>query len=250
METGKTGEYFKYAIGEIILIVIGILIALFINNWNNRQKDNIREHKILIQLREDYSDNLLQLEDKIKMRTALIKSSLKVLDFVNDSPSIDVDKIIPEIINIIKDPTFDPIENNLISSGEISLIHNDSLKRILSRWTSDVKQVQQVELEWQKMRTDLLVPFLIKAGIARNVHSAAWKGIDTPIEFLDKTIDSRLTIEESQFSSLLNNETIIHELESIAASAISPNHVANLQSVTLRATIIKIIELLNSEIDD
>jgi hypothetical protein len=33
METGKTSKYFKYAIGEIVLVVIGILIALQINNW-------------------------------------------------------------------------------------------------------------------------------------------------------------------------------------------------------------------------
>ncbi len=38
METGKTGKYFKYAIGEIILVVIGILIALQINNWNENRK--------------------------------------------------------------------------------------------------------------------------------------------------------------------------------------------------------------------
>ena len=34
MEKNKTGKYFKYAIGEIVLVVIGILIALQINNWN------------------------------------------------------------------------------------------------------------------------------------------------------------------------------------------------------------------------
>jgi len=37
METGKTGKYFKYAIGEIILVVIGILIALQINIWNENR---------------------------------------------------------------------------------------------------------------------------------------------------------------------------------------------------------------------
>ena len=44
METGKTGRYFKYAIGEIILVVIGILIALSINNWNEdrKTKDTIK----------------------------------------------------------------------------------------------------------------------------------------------------------------------------------------------------------------
>lgn len=40
METGKTGKYLKYAIGEIILVVIGILIALSINNWNEQKKEN------------------------------------------------------------------------------------------------------------------------------------------------------------------------------------------------------------------
>ena len=40
---GKTGKYLKYAIGEIILVVIGILIALQINNWNEVRKDKIAE---------------------------------------------------------------------------------------------------------------------------------------------------------------------------------------------------------------
>ena len=39
LSEGKTGKYLKYAIGEIILVVIGILIALSINNWNQNQKD-------------------------------------------------------------------------------------------------------------------------------------------------------------------------------------------------------------------
>lgn len=34
LNKGKTNKYFKYAIGEIVLVVIGILIALQINNWN------------------------------------------------------------------------------------------------------------------------------------------------------------------------------------------------------------------------
>ena len=47
LSEGKTGKYFKYALGEIILVVIGILIALQINNWNEQQKENLFERKIL-----------------------------------------------------------------------------------------------------------------------------------------------------------------------------------------------------------
>jgi len=42
MGKNKTGKYLKYAIGEIILVVIGILIALQINNWNESKKYNVR----------------------------------------------------------------------------------------------------------------------------------------------------------------------------------------------------------------
>jgi len=43
----KTGKYFKYAIGEIILVVIGILIALQINNWNERRKERAQEQALI-----------------------------------------------------------------------------------------------------------------------------------------------------------------------------------------------------------
>lgn len=47
LNQGKTGKYFKYAIGEIVLVVIGILIALQINNWNEWRKDRVKEKIIL-----------------------------------------------------------------------------------------------------------------------------------------------------------------------------------------------------------
>ncbi len=52
----KTGKYFKYAIGEIILVVIGILIALQINNWNEKRKDVAKEQLILKQLQREYKN--------------------------------------------------------------------------------------------------------------------------------------------------------------------------------------------------
>jgi hypothetical protein len=48
LNEGKTTKYFKYAIGEIVLVVIGILIALQINNWNEKRKANIFEQEILL----------------------------------------------------------------------------------------------------------------------------------------------------------------------------------------------------------
>lgn len=58
LSEGKTGNYLKYAIGEIVLVVIGILIALQINNWNTNKTLSHEELKILTSLTEEFSQNL------------------------------------------------------------------------------------------------------------------------------------------------------------------------------------------------
>ncbi len=50
---GKTGKYFKYAIGEIVLVVIGILLALQINNWNEARKTRNKEMSYLTNIKND-----------------------------------------------------------------------------------------------------------------------------------------------------------------------------------------------------
>jgi hypothetical protein len=53
MEKNKTGKYLKYATGEIVLVVIGILIALQLNNLNENKKNNVFEKEILSQIQEN-----------------------------------------------------------------------------------------------------------------------------------------------------------------------------------------------------
>ncbi|MCC1485666.1 DUF6090 family protein [Winogradskyella immobilis] len=61
MEKNKTGKYFKYAIGEIILVVIGILIALSINNWNEDRKTKTYEKQVYTQIYKDIKADSLNL---------------------------------------------------------------------------------------------------------------------------------------------------------------------------------------------
>ena len=62
LSKGKTGKYFKYAIGEIVLVVIGILIALQINNWNENRKVQEQETRVYLELKSD----LLQTRNDIQ----------------------------------------------------------------------------------------------------------------------------------------------------------------------------------------
>ena len=66
MEQNKTARYFKYAIGEIVLVVIGILIALSINNWNEGRKGRILELQYLEGIKTDLESDLPHIENRLR----------------------------------------------------------------------------------------------------------------------------------------------------------------------------------------
>ena len=59
MEKNKTGKYLKYAIGEILLVMIGILLALQVNNWNENRKNSSIEKETLSNLKADLKSSLV-----------------------------------------------------------------------------------------------------------------------------------------------------------------------------------------------
>jgi hypothetical protein len=75
----KFSKYLLYAVGEIILVVIGILIALQINTWNQERKDRIKENEILLDLVENLEINKKILEENIEKLKLFDKSSEIVL---------------------------------------------------------------------------------------------------------------------------------------------------------------------------
>ena len=92
LNKGKTAKYLKYAIGEIILVVIGILIALQINNWNENRKDRIKENQILVDLKKslgaDIENQLIPNMVQIEQDRSNIESIIQTLQIklpFNDS---------------------------------------------------------------------------------------------------------------------------------------------------------------------
>lgn len=87
-----TGRYLKYAIGEIILVVIGILIALQINNWNESRKDRVLEKELLIDLKLTLESNIAILGGRTKYFNRGQKSS-KIIINVLDAHLPDHDSL-------------------------------------------------------------------------------------------------------------------------------------------------------------
>ena len=84
-------KYMRYAIGEIVLVVIGILIALQINNWNENQKSIKKGREILVDLRENLKSNTIQFHEDIEITKDVINSidivlnNITITKIYNDS---------------------------------------------------------------------------------------------------------------------------------------------------------------------
>jgi hypothetical protein len=80
----KTSKYFKYAIGEIVLVVIGILIALQINNWNEDRKIHQQELQIYSELKSDLSQTKKDIIEVISSQKKNISSSQKLFNAIKN----------------------------------------------------------------------------------------------------------------------------------------------------------------------
>ena len=248
MSESKTGKYLKYAIGEIILVVIGILIALQINNWNEQRKDRIKEQVILKQLQEDYKANLVQLEEKMTTRDKLINSAIKLLKAFDQPVGVIRDSLVKDIANAFHDPTYDPIQNDLTSSGNLTLIRNHRLKRLLSNWSSDVVGVREIEVTWSNSVNGEFDLILSELGLGRDV-SNSFMNDSQHLWLLDHNEESyKIEIGTSKLGAPLNEILTSRKLEGMLGSAITLNKAANLQSEALRLRILEILDLLETEI--
>ena len=82
LNEGKTSKYFKYAIGEIVLVVIGILIALQINNWNESRKNSIFERKVISELSVDVNQDIQEMKNALDSINLSQRSSHLIIDFM------------------------------------------------------------------------------------------------------------------------------------------------------------------------
>ena len=152
---GKTTNYLKYAIGEIVLVVIGILIALQINNWNQDRIDRKNEMKILKELKTDLDITINDLENTIFEVQQRFDSTIVVLEYIDAQIPFE-DKMYLAYDYMRGPRWFYPrtiTYENLKSSG-INKITNDSIKiklaEVFGQKLNRIKDIEgrMLELLW------------------------------------------------------------------------------------------------------
>jgi hypothetical protein len=124
----KTRKYFKYAIGEIILVVIGILIALSINNWNEKRKNNILKQAYINNLKIDLNADIQKLEELNELNNEFEKDAYTayIPNFTMTSATYN-DLITSSNINLFKDIELKRLLDNYYIRDEWSVLFNNRI---------------------------------------------------------------------------------------------------------------------------
>lgn len=226
-------KYLLYALGEIVLVVIGILIALSINNWNSDRLARNEEQVILKQLKAELALNKDQLNSKIERRENVIRAGMKILDWI-DHPEMKYEQRTLDslIFSTIPNFTFDPADGmmkQLNEGGKLSLIENEELRLLLSNWSSILVQVKEEEGFYSQVNLNDYRPFLYRNLNYRNISAMmGTTGLLTPVYLSEdnERLDLGLSLSVAEYSTVMRST----EFEGLISAVVKWNSVINIQS--------------------
>lgn len=150
-------KYLVYALGEILLVVIGILIALQINTWNENQQLQKTEQKYLLALKEEFNFNRTQLQKVLELNENNISNALKLANAMGpEKPKITEEEVGNLATwSLSREVQFNPslgVLEELISSGQLGIITNQKLRFTLSSWKGLLDATKGQEQELHRLR--------------------------------------------------------------------------------------------------
>lgn len=227
MSQNQTSRYFKYAIGEILLVVIGILIALQINNWNEERKISKSERSMLLDIRNDLVESRIELNDVAEYNKRREKSIKMVIDYLEKdlpySKSLDTAFF---GLRYWSSPYLTFTAYETLKTKGIDLIKNDRLKKsIISLYESDFAYVikDYDRTEWV-LAQNIVYPLTIK-----NI----------------KKIDNA-TARPNDYEALKENVEFVNMLNEL--KHIRLNGIKLMQTVSMRTQ--EVINSIDQELDE
>jgi hypothetical protein len=197
LENGNLRKYFWYALGEILLVVIGILIALQINNWNEERKMRERESFYLKELKVDFERNRMEAKSLVQFSKNQVANINLLLDSMNNPDQVTDHTLWFTALNhawFLPHPVFvDNAWTQLQSTGNLTLIKNDTLIREIGDFYQNVESMNKLEDEWSafhlvyRSKVNELIEIDLRDTIMESMS-------DSGVNGLEDSPDSRLYI--------------------------------------------------------
>jgi len=211
IKENKVSKYMLYAIGEIVLVVIGILIALQVNNWNENRISRTKEKLVLKELNAEFKTNKAQLDSVLYIHKRSLKAVQNIMTMfpINDLKTIHIDSLSKNIYYSGWTYTFNPsqgITNSLLNSSSFDLISNDTLRNLLIRWNDVVTDYQEEEIRAFNNYNNHLKPYEKKHMIYHDDYKQWLNDPRLDLAFL-KTIEFENYVRDryNDLNQIVNN---------------------------------------------
>ncbi|MCO5726035.1 DUF6090 family protein [Robiginitalea marina] len=232
LSENRVGRYFAYALGEILLVVIGILIALQVNNYRESEQTRGREQVFLQGLRSDLQLNLKELERCINRYQSAARSAEAMIAYFEGAPVTDQGSFNYHAMEVMRWEPF--LRNNstlkeLISSGSLGILSDQRLKSELLRMEL---AYDKIDVAQEHMRFDyqeyLYAPFFQVGDVGHAFKSylahMEGRGDQPDTNPMDPGVVATLLGDpafKNGFSlCILNSRDLIGELQALEASSV------------------------------
>jgi hypothetical protein len=213
IKENNVSKYLLYAIGEIILVVIGILIALSVNNWNQERLNQQRVNGYLKSLTEDLKSDIEQYNFNIKAYTNDIDNNSSVLQ--NDAyKKLEVDSISELVISYYQiDKTSNQTYERIKNAGLIESLGSEEINKAINDYYNLEITYYQGLLQWDKGFNDKDVEFWLynsnfESNSNRDYDTHLLRFKDSPTKRKDDLIK---LIESTQGRNHIRNAIVRHK---------------------------------------
>jgi len=156
----KFSNYLLYAIGEIFLVVIGILIALAIDNANEQSIKREKEQIYLMGLKDEFLTSKLKLEELIRVNQVSYEAAIEIVHLMDDQDNTYEKELSRLFIDAFASDIFFNPNNSLlfemINSGSLKDISNDTLRIRLTNWVATIDDIANQEKFLAEQRTNIV----------------------------------------------------------------------------------------------
>ncbi|MDC6406137.1 MULTISPECIES: DUF6090 family protein [Maribacter] len=211
----RTSKYFRYAIGEIVLVVIGILIALQINNWNEERLENNREKITVQNLNTEFQENLRDLDSINTILQRTILATETIFGKFKEENLQETEPIDSLLHYVIESPSWKPSEfvlNDLQNSVGLSKLNNPELKILLFNWSRFFKELQETMAQTEKTNINL-IEYIREHGSLRNIDT---QSNAFPYEPSQLQMDNALLLQKIQFENYIDDKLYVLKESEIA----------------------------------
>ncbi len=215
LSEGKTGKYLKYAIGEILLVVFGILIALQVNNLNEQHKSDIKENQYLKSMKSELLTNLTLVKKEVEGLDRSINGQRKLISLINTEKDtvdeIEISKILAVSFSSVFELNYqDGTFKELLYSGGLIAIKSDSIRREVTSWEGRMVDIRKQEKGVYEAR-EKITDFMIDNGVFKIMLDDVDASNQFQIKKSTRRADNKSLLKSQKFENLLSYHIALNE---------------------------------------